>query len=109
MTGARNMAVLLIPAILGLNACAPRERIPVEDAQVLCSHSALDRGNNPRVHVGIGMGSGSWRGGFGSVGISTEAPLGVRDPANAWRDCVIQRSGQAPTRSFHEQLGAQGT
>lgn len=122
MGAGRVAGMSLVPALLGLAACAPtpeaNTRLPLEEAQRACLRPALEadgsRANsrvaNPRVNVGIGIGGGSWRGGYGSVGISTDAPLGrQRDPDEIYRDCVIRRSGQVPNRSFYDQLGARAT
>ncbi len=106
MGALRVTAVALVPAMLGLAACAPA-LIPVHDAEVLCTQLALDNENNSRLQVGIGVGTGSWRGGYGSVGMSTSTPI-ARDPARFYRDCVIRRAGVAPTKDFYEQLGARG-
>lgn len=104
-----DTGAFLVPALLALAACAPTTPpVPVEDAQNLCVQLALDQERDSKVRVGIGVGTGSWRGGYGSIGISTDAPVGGRDPARAYRDCVIKRSGQAPVRDFYEQLGQRG-
>ncbi|WP_294928162.1 hypothetical protein [uncultured Paracoccus sp.] len=105
------IGIALLPAMLGLAACAPQQQapIPVEDAQRICAQLALNdagRNSSPRVSVGVGVGTGSWRRGFGSVGISTEAPLTRRNPEGSYNDCVMRRAGQAPITPFFEQLGA---
>lgn len=111
MGALRGIGMAFVPALLGLVACTPtpKERVPVEHAQVLCSQLALDqeRGREPQMRVGVGVGTGGFRGGYGSIGITTDN-LGSssRNPDKAYRDCVIRRSGVAPTKSFYEQLGA---
>ena len=98
-------AAILVPAMLGLVACAPATPpIPVADAQNLCLHLALNQPDrDPRVRVGVGLGTGGWHGGYGSIGVSTDA-FARRDPAQAYHDCVVQRSGRAPAVSFYELL-----
>lgn len=101
----RGVALLLVPALLGLAACAPATPpIPVEDAQNLCLHMALNQpDSDPRVRVGVGVGTGGWRGGYGSIGIATDT-FARRDPARVYRDCVVQRAGREPVSSFYEKL-----
>lgn len=104
------MGVTIFPAMLGLSACAAQQTpIPVQDAQRLCAREALQGGGSsqPRVSMGIGVGSGGWRGGYGAVGISSDN-LARRNPnpEGAYNDCVIRRAGQAPVTPFFEQLGS---
>lgn len=100
-----------LPLFMGLTACTPAPLpVPVEDAQVLCAQLALDRGNSsqPRVHMGVGLGTGRIRGGYGSIGISTDSlfPAASRNHEAFYRDCVVKRSGQQPLQSLYQQLGA---
>lgn len=111
MGALRGIGLVLVPAVLGLAACAPtpKERIPLEHAQALCMQLALDqeRNRDPRVRVGVGVGTGGFRGGYGSIGITTDSlGSGSRDPERVYRDCVIQRAGVNPMTGFYQQLGA---
>lgn len=102
---------LMALAVLGLAGCAPSPApIAVEDAQVLCAQLALDRGNQNRVRVGVGLGTGRISGGHGAIGISTDSliPVANRNHEAAYRDCVVKRSGQLPQKTFYQQLGARG-
>lgn len=101
----RGALAALVPVALGLAACAPATPpIPVGDAQNLCFHTALNQpDSDPRVRVGVGVGTGGWRGGYGSIGISTDS-FARRDPAQVYRNCVVQRSGREPMVSFYELL-----
>ena len=95
----------MVPMVMGLTACAPTQTLTVEEAQQLCARIALDQESNPRVRVGVGLGTGSWNRGYGTIGVSTDS-FGRRNPETAYRDCVVRRSGKLPTRPFFEQLGA---
>ncbi len=97
----RGAPALLVPALLlGLAACAP---IPVEQAERACLAAARDA-TGPRTEMGIGVGSHGARGGFVSVGVSSDYIMG-RDPAQVFENCVQRRSGQMPQRPLYEQPG----
>ncbi|QFG36978.1 hypothetical protein BDE18_1939 [Paracoccus pantotrophus] len=94
----------LAPVLLGLAACAPAPvRIPVAEAERVCMVQALDA-RSPRTQVGLGVGSGGYRGGFVSVDLSSDQILG-RDPSQVFDRCVLNRSGQMPTRPLYQQPG----
>lgn len=96
----RGAPWLWVPVLLGLAACAP---VPVERAERACLASARDA-TGPRTQVGIGVGSGGYRGGFISVDLSSDYIMG-RDPSAVFDACVRRRSGQMPTRPLYEQPG----
>jgi len=104
MAGRGALGPALAPALLGLAACAPAPvRIPVAEAEQVCMVRALDA-RAPRTRIGLGYGSGGYRGGFVSVDLSSDQILG-RDPAEIFDRCVLDRSGQRPTRPLYEQPG----
>ncbi|AGT09633.1 hypothetical protein [Paracoccus aminophilus] len=88
---------------LMLSACAPQQ-IPVAQAEQLCLSSARDAAAGPRTEVGFGAGSHGFRGGFISVGLSGDSLMG-RDPSDVYARCVLQRSGQMPSRPLYQQPG----
>jgi hypothetical protein len=84
---------LLIP--LALTSCGP---IPVQQAERQC----LDRARlaqQPRGEVGIGIGTGGRAVSNIEINVSSDFILG-RDPSAVFATCVMQKSGQAPTRSL---------
>lgn len=98
MRGGAQM--LLVPALLGLAACAP---IPVEQAERACMTDARDA-RGPRTEMGVGVGSHGARGGFVQVGLSSDYIMG-RDPSQVFQECVQRRSGQMPRRPLYDQPG----
>ncbi|GLK62607.1 MULTISPECIES: hypothetical protein [Paracoccus] len=92
----------LVPALLGLAACATAP-IPVEQAERACLSAALDA-RAPRTEVGFGVGSHGVRGGYVKVGMSSDYIMG-RDPSEIFNQCVLRRSGQMPTRPLYDQPG----
>lgn len=104
MAGRGALGLSLALALLGLAACAPAPvQIPVEQAERVCMVEALDA-RAPRTQVGLGVGSGGYRGGFVSVDLSSDQILG-RDPSQVFDRCVLNRSGRMPTRPLYEQPG----
>lgn len=100
MTMRGALALALVPALLGLAACAP---VPVAQAERGCLDEA--RGARaPQTEVGFGVGSHGVRGGFVQVGLSSDYIMG-RDPAEVFNQCVQRRSGQMPSRPLYEQPG----
>lgn len=96
---------LILP--LGLAACGP---IPVEQAERVCLRDA-ELAQRPRGELAVGIGTGG-RGGtstMGRVGIemSSDYIMG-RDPAEVFTRCVVNRSGQMPTRRLAGQPGWRG-
>ncbi|MFH5775697.1 hypothetical protein [Paracoccus broussonetiae] len=96
----RGALCLLTPAMLGLTACAP---VPVDQAERSCLTAARDA-SGPRTEAGFGVGSDGFRGGYFSVGVSSDYMAG-RDPSEVFEDCVLRRSGQPPSRPLYEQPG----
>ena len=94
----RGALLAMAPALLGLQACAP---IPVERAERVCLDSARDA-RSPRTEMGVGFGSHGARGGYVSVGMSSDYIMG-RDPSRVYQDCVLRRSGQMPTVPLYDQ------
>lgn len=99
----RTLAILLAPALLGLAACGP---VPVAQAERTCLEAARDA-RGPRGEIGVGAGSGGFRGGYVSIGVSSDY-LSGRDPSEVFDNCVRRRSGQMPTRPLYDQPGWRG-
>lgn len=72
----------------------------------MCMGTARDA-MRPRGEVGFGVGSHGVRGGFVSVGMSSDYIMG-RDPNDVFARCVMKRSGQMPTRPIYQQPGWSG-
>lgn len=91
---------LLLPA--AVTACGP---VPVEQAERTCLRDA-ELTERPRgsVTMGVGAGSGGFNGSFGRVEIdmSSDYIMG-RDPSDVFNRCVLNRSGQMPTRVLADQ------
>lgn len=98
--GPAGARMLLVPALLGLAACAP---IPVEQAERACLREARDA-SAPRAEIGLGLGSGGYRSGYVGFEVSSDYVMG-RDPADVFDNCVRRRSGQPPGRPLQEQPG----
>lgn len=98
-----GVAVVLLLAS-GIAACSGP--VPVARAERLCLENAR-AATGPRTEVGLGLGTDGHKvrpmGGI-SVSLSSDYIRG-RDPAVAFHDCVVRRSGQVPTRPLHEQPG----
>ena len=85
--------MLLVPVTL--LSCGP---IPVQQAERQC----LDRARaaqQPRGEIGVGVGNGGRAVGSIEINVSSDFIMG-RDPSAVWQSCVMQKSGQAPTRSL---------
>lgn len=95
------------PLLVALAACGP---VPVEQAERACLRDA-ELAQRPRgsVTMGVGAGSGGWSGGFGRVelDVSSDYIMG-RDPSAVFNRCVVNRSGQMPTRPLVDQPGWRG-
>ena len=93
---------LTLPVLTVLGACAP---VPVEQAERTCLRDA-ELAQRPRGAVAIGGGSG---GAFGRVEVElSDDYLMRRDPSDVFNRCVVNRSGQMPTRALAEQPGWRG-
>lgn len=107
MRGRAAPALLLAPLLAGLVACGP---VPVDRAERSCLRDA-ELAQRPRgeVTLGVGAGGGGFNGGFGRVelDVSSDYLMG-RDPSDVFNRCVLQRSGQMPTRALADQPGWYG-
>jgi hypothetical protein len=88
---------LLLPFALALSACGP---VPLPLAERQCVERAKDA-RGPRGEVAIGA---SNRGAAGkmSVTLSSDYLMG-RDPSVVFDQCVLQKSGQAPSRALYSR------
>lgn len=107
MPAGRRALALLVPALLGLGACA-KPLVPVAEAERYCSQhlSAPATGISAQPRVSVGIGSGGYRGGF--VGLDFEPgqrTVRTSDPEAIFADCVRQRSGREPSKSLYQQPG----
>lgn len=85
--------ILIIP--LALLGCGP---IPVHQAERECLQRAR-LAQQPRGEIGIGVGTGGRAVSNFEINVSSDYIMG-RDPSAVYQTCVMQRSGQAPTRSL---------
>ncbi|MFN3293743.1 MAG: hypothetical protein ACK4S2_08415 [Gemmobacter sp.] len=85
----------LTGALLLLAACGPET---VAQAERNCLQQAR-LAERPRGTVELGIGSGGRRHAALDLEIASDFLLG-RDPADVWQACVVQRSGQLPTRPY---------
>lgn len=88
-----------IPLLLLLAACGP---IPVEQAERMCIDEARSAAG-PRGEIGVGA-TTSGPSARVKVQVSTDWLFG-RDPNEIFSRCVVQRSGQMPTRPVQDQPG----
>jgi hypothetical protein len=79
-----------------LVACAP---LTVEQAERACLQSAR-LAEQPRGEVGIGVTSEGRTEGVFDITVSSDFLLG-RDPNEVYQRCVLQRSGQLPSRPYY--------
>ncbi|MDS9467204.1 hypothetical protein RGQ15_06410 [Paracoccus sp. MBLB3053] len=94
--------MVLIPPFLGIAGCATAP-VSVQEAEMTCLRDARDA-VRPRTEIGLGVGSGGYRGGYVGVELSSDYIMG-RNPADVFDACVRRRSGQAPNRPLNEQPG----
>jgi hypothetical protein len=85
--------VLVLPALIA--ACGP---IPVGQAERDCLADAR-LAQQPRGEVKLGFGSDGRIVRQMDVDISSDFITG-RDPEKVWQSCVLNRSGQLPTRPY---------
>ncbi|MTH76459.1 hypothetical protein [Paracoccus aestuariivivens] len=102
MTG-RGALMALAPSLLGMAACAP---VPVEQAERSCLQDARSA-VAPQTEVGLGVGSGGYRGGYIQLGVTSDYIMG-RDPSDVFDHCVRRRSGRMPSRPLYDQPGWRG-
>lgn len=94
-------AVIVLGA--GLTGCGP---VPVHQAERICLDDArAARAPQGEIALGLGSGGHSIRPmGRVELSVSSDYVMG-RDPADVFNRCVMQRSGQAPTRPLSDQPG----
>ncbi len=85
--------------LLLLAACGP---VPVQQAERMCIDEAR-AARGPTGEIGMGVTTDGPRARV-KVAVSSDWLLG-RDPAAIFDRCVVQRSGQMPSRPLHEQPG----
>lgn len=88
----RKFALVLPLALL---ACGP---IPVVQAERQCLERAR-LAQQPRGEVAFGVGPGGRAVSKLEINVSSDFIMG-RDPSAVYQTCVMQKSGQAPTRSL---------
>ncbi|UXU75274.1 MULTISPECIES: hypothetical protein [unclassified Paracoccus (in: a-proteobacteria)] len=100
-----GVALTLAGLALMLAACV-QAPIPLAQAETICAAEARSAAvpESPRTRVGLGVGSGGYRGGFVSVEVPADRIV-PRDPAQVFSNCVQRRSGQMPSRPLTEQPG----
>lgn len=87
-------------------ACAPPAPMPLDRAEELCLERArLAAG--PRAEFRIGTGSRG-RSREASITLSNDLLRG-RDPAEVYRACVIEKSGQPPQRQSTQRVRGMGS
>lgn len=91
--------VLFLSVLAPLAACGP---LPVDQAESICIDEARSAAG-PRGEIGVGTTS---RGPAArlEVEISSDYLFGA-DPSAIYDRCVVQRSGQLPTRPLYQQPG----
>ncbi len=82
----------VIAVLLGLVACGP---IPVTQAEDQCVQKAR-LAKAPRGEIGVGVGAGG-PAANAEITISSDFVLG-NDPSAVYDNCVVQLSGQMPSR-----------
>ncbi|MDB5660219.1 MAG: hypothetical protein JWS10_2834 [Cypionkella sp.] len=87
--------VFALIALLPLIACGP---IPRAQAERECLQRAR-LAEHPRGELGVGLGSGGRRDVFGEITFSNDYLQG-KDPSQVYQNCVVQRSGEMPSRPF---------
>ena len=85
-----------IGLLLLLAACGP---VSVQQAERECLPKAR-LAQQPRGEVGLGVNSNGQAGSRVEVNVSSDFLLG-RDPSQVFETCVIQRSGELPSRPFY--------
>ena len=93
-------SVLVLATGLAVAGCGTEEPLSVEEAMVECAGKAR-HATRPTASVAVGVNSeGIVSSGF-IIGI-TDDFLAGRDPEVVYRECVVRRSGEEPTRPFEE-------
>lgn len=107
MPAGRRVLRVLVPALLGLAACAQPPQMSLPEAERYCSQNLSDPGGGmtaqPRISIGIG--SGGYRGAGVGVDFTPDRASASHDPEMIFHRCVRARSGQAPGKSLYQQPG----
>lgn len=88
--------------LLFLVACGP---ISLQEAERQCFERAR-LAQQPRGEVAVGMNSAGRAIGGLEVTVTSDYVMG-RDPAAVFQSCVVGRSGETPSRQFHQMPGYQ--
>lgn len=86
-----------------LAACGP---MSVAEAERQCFDRAR-LAQQPRGEVSVGVGSGGKAAGGFSLEVSSDYLMG-RDPAAVFETCVMQKSGEPPSRPLYQMPGWKG-
>lgn len=81
-----------------LAACAPAPLIPVEQAMAEC-RARVTHPVDPNVGLGVVVGGGKPRAGI-NLGLGIDLPA-VIDPQQTYYNCVVRKSGTAPTEPLY--------
>ena len=101
--GRRRLRGLLCAALLlPLAACGP---MSVQNAEAMCFERAR-LASQPRGEVAAGISNGKPAGGF-KIEISSDYLL-RRDPSAVYDQCVLQKSGQAPSQPLYSRTDWKG-
>ncbi len=90
----KRMFILL----LVVSACGP---VSLEQAEKACFDRAR-LAQHPRGSVGLGVNSNGQTSGLLDVQVSTDFLQG-RDPSAVYDQCVVQKSGQVPSRPLYSR------
>jgi len=91
-----------LPLLLLMSACGP---MTLASAERVCLDRARDAAG-PRGAVAVGISGGKVRSRL-QLDISTDALMG-RDPSVVFDQCVLQKSGQMPSRPLAQRPDWQG-
>lgn len=92
-TGGATLAICLAASLLA--GCAS-EPIPLGEAEFLCAECAR-QATRPTGEATIGIGNKSGVSGGISIGVTSDFLTG-RDPQDVYASCVMDKSGQPPSR-----------
>lgn len=95
-----RVGLALAASVLALAACQPMTR---EAAERSCwSEARLAEAPRGEVRLGAAHGAGGTRmAGGASLTLSSDFLMG-RSPEEVWRRCVMNRSGEMPSRAYSE-------
>jgi hypothetical protein len=98
-----GVAGAVVAGALALAACGP---LTVDQAERQCLERAR-LAQQPRGEVAVGIGSDGKARGALELTVTSDFLTG-RDPAAVFETCVMQRSGQPPSRSVFQMPGWTG-